>query len=522
MALHHWLDASARARASHTAVEEPEGGSICYHDLAALADRVRDRLVAMGVRPGDRVGLFIPKSIDTVAGIFGAMKAGAAYVPVDPTAPATRNAYIFANCQVKVALVEAKLVDGLRKELAANNWSPIIIPIDQSVGMGGKATRAALDHLDKEGKAPGAKTHEPGADDLAYILYTSGSTGKPKGVMLSQENAKVFVDWCSDHLKPRAEDRFSSHAPFHFDLSILDIYTPIKHGCTLVLVSEELGKEPGPLAKYIEDKKITVWYSAPSILSLMAQFGNIPALGWKSLRTIIFAGEVFPIVHLRTLKRLAPHCDYWNLYGPTETNVCTYYLLPPGPVPAEKTEPYPIGVTCEHYDELIIDAEGKALGPNDEGELCMAGTGVMQGYWANDELTNKAFVTVGGRRWYKTGDIVNRDAQGQLVYRGRRDRMIKKRGYRVELGEIEACLYQQPNVREAAIVAIPDESAGFMVWAHLSSRDGAKISLIALKKFCSERLPLYMIPDKFVFHESLPKTSTDKTDYQKLKTLSTA
>ncbi len=519
MWLQQWLDASARARPNHPAVEEAGGAAISYAELAALTDRARDRLVALGVKPGDRVGVYIPKTIDTLGAIFGALKAGAAYVPVDPTAPASRNGYIFANCAVRVVFAEASLVPGLQRELAVNGASPVVIPVEGCGG--GGPLRAALDRLEKESPAPEARTHVPKADDLAYILYTSGSTGKPKGVMLSHENAKVFVDWCSDHLKPRADDRFSSHAPFHFDLSILDIYTPIKHGCTLVIVGEDLGKEPAPLAKYIEDKKITVWYSAPSILSLMAQFGNIPALGWKSLRTIIFAGEVFPVVHLRSLKNQAPHCEYWNLYGPTETNVCTYYLLPPGPVPESRAEPYPIGVRCEHYDEIVIDAEGREVARGVEGELCMAGPGVMGGYWGNDELTKNAFVTVNGRRWYKTGDIVALDPEGNWIYRGRRDRMIKKRGYRVELGEIEACLYQHPNVREAAIVAIPDESAGFMVWAHLSSRDGAKISLIALKKFCSERLPLYMIPDKFQFHDSLPKTSTDKTDYQRLKALST-
>lgn len=518
MWLHQWLDASARSRPDHPAVEEGSGASITYRDFAALTDRVRDRLVAMGVRPGDRVGVYIPKTIDTLGVTFGALKAGAAYVPVDPTAPASRNGYIFANCQVKVAFVESTLVPTLQKELAANDASPVIVALE-GCGGGGPLS-AALDRLDREAPPPEARTHNPGPDDLAYILYTSGSTGKPKGVMLSHENAKVFVDWCSAHLKPRPDDRFSSHAPFHFDLSILDIYTPLKHGCTLVIVGEDLGKEPAPLAKYIEDKRITVWYSAPSILSLMAQFGNIRDLGWKRLRTIIFAGEVFPIVHLRSLKAQAPHCDYWNLYGPTETNVCTYYKLPGGAVPESKAEPYPIGVRCEHYEEIVLDADCRPAPPGVEGELCMGGPGVMKGYWGNAELTEKAFATVDGVRWYRTGDIVSRDAEGQWVYRGRRDRMIKKRGYRVELGEIEACLYQHPNVREAAIVAIPDEAAGFMVWAHLASRDGQKISLIALKKFCSERLPLYMIPDKFQFHEALPKTSTDKTDYQRLKAMS--
>jgi acyl-coenzyme A synthetase/AMP-(fatty) acid ligase len=283
-----------------------------------------------------------------------------------------------------------------------------------------------------------------------------------------------------------------------------------------VLIGEEIGKEPLALAELIARERITVWYSTPSILSLLAQYGKLETRDYSSVRMVLFAGEVFPIVHLRAVKELWPRPRYFNLYGPTETNVCTWYEVPPR-IPAERTEPFPIGKVCSHLQGLVVDERDREVARGAEGELCIRGAGVTQGYWNLPENNQRAFLQrPDGSRWYRTGDLVVEEGDFDFRFLGRKDRMVKKRGYRVELGEIEACLYRHPQVREAAVVAIPDPELGLKVRAHLATRDGQRLSIIELKKFCSGLLPKYMIPDAFSFHAELPKTSTDKLDYQRL------
>jgi amino acid adenylation domain-containing protein len=391
---------------------------------------------------------------------------------------------------------------------------PRILEIDGSGG--GQPLRTALDLVEDETPASPADVAPSSSGDLAYILYTSGSTGAPKGVMLTLGNAMSFIDWCSETFEPTTSDRFSSHAPFHFDLSILDIYVPVKHGATLVLISEEVGKNPFQLASLIAEEKISSWYSTPSVLNLLTQYGKLDQHDYTSLRRVIFAGEVFPVKHLRELKRFLPSPRYYNLYGPTETNVCTFHEIR-GPIEDERARPFPIGKACSHYQIKVVDERGQDVTPGKEGELYASGLGVMRGYWNLNEQTASTFLEdSSGRRWYKTGDIVFVNENGDFVFVGRRDRMVKRRGYRVELGEIEVGLYSHPSVAEAAVVALSDPDEGVRIRAFLSFRGETPPSIVDMKSFCADKLPAYMIPDLFTFREFLPKTSTDKIDYQKL------
>ena len=512
--LHAMLDAVARARTDHVAVEDPPDGRISYRELAALSDRLRDRLVALGVKRGDRVGVYVRKSIDAVVAQMGAMKAGAAYVPVDPSAPAWRCSYILNDCSVRAVVIEEQYRAGFEDETGKLGAAvPALVAIEGSGG--GGPLRAALERMDAVSRAAVAATVASDPDDLAYILYTSGSTGKPKGVMLTHRNALAYVDWLSDTFAPRESDRFSSHAPFHFDLSILDLYLCFKHGGTLVLIGSEIGREPMGLARLIAERKLTIWYSAPSILSVLAEFGKLERFDFSSLRIVFFAGEVFPVKYLRLIKAQWPHPRYVNMYGPTETNVCTWYEVPVA-VPESRKDPYPIGKVCSNLAGKVVDENGRDLTPDAEGELVISGPNVMQGYWNLPDQTARAFLTdAAGVRWYRTGDIVVLDDAADYVFVGRRDRMVKRRGHRVELGEIEAGLYRHDGIREAAVVARPEEG-GVRIRAFIAMKQGHQGSIIDLKRFSAANLPSSMIPDDFVFLETLPKTSTDKTDYQRL------
>jgi acyl-coenzyme A synthetase/AMP-(fatty) acid ligase len=281
------------------------------------------------------------------------------------------------------------------------------------------------------------------------------------------------------------------------------------------VISEELGKSPEELAAFIAANQLTVWYSTPSILGLLTQFGNLHGRDCRSLRLVLFAGEVFPVKHLREVTRQWPWADYYNLYGPTETNVCTFARIPL-PVPDERTLAYPIGIPCAHCETRVLDETGAEVQPGEDGLLYVAGPSVFLGYWNRPEQNASVFLERDGRQWYNTGDVVRLNSDG-YVYLGRRDRMVKRRGYRIELGEIERGLYQHPAIREAAVLGIPDDLAGLRIIAYLSSRDPVHPSIIEMKSFCAQHLPSYMSPDVFQFLDSLPRTSTDKIDYQGLR-----
>jgi amino acid adenylation domain-containing protein len=514
MAITHlaeYLERSARALPDRTAVVDPGGFSITYGQLNDRADALAAFLTSRGVQRGDRVGLIVPKGVDSVTALYAIMKAGAAYVPVDPTGPPERARRILSDCRVSAVVVHDTLLGAVPAEEALR--AVISVGGDGEQVVGQHHTTAFEDAL---ANAPRGEPLPRAAGDLAYILYTSGSTGMPKGVMLTHENAVSFVEWCSETFHPTDDDRFSSHAPFHFDLSVLDLYLSAKHGSALYLISEELGKDPRSLSQFIAENRLTIWYSTPSILTLLLQFGRLETHDCSALRIVFFAGEVFPVKHLRELQKRWPQPVYYNLYGPTETNVCTFARIPEH-IPDDRQTPYPIGFACSHCTPLVLDADGADVASGGEGLLYMSGPSVFQGYWNRPVENGAAFIERDGLRWYNTGDVVVWNPAEGFVYLGRRDRMVKRRGYRIELGEIERALYLHPSVREAAVVAVPHEETGVLIVAFLSSHGDEPLSIIGLKTFCASHLPPYMSPDRFVIRDRLPRTSTDKVDYQALR-----
>jgi len=515
--LHHLLTEAADQDSAALAVVDPRA-ALTYGQLERESNRVAHTLRAAGVHPGDRVGLFLPKSVEAIVGIYGILKSGAAYVPLDPFAPAPRLAYITRNCDVR-CLITSREKEAAWGELVAAG-SPIdsllVLDAERDIAPPAEGIRC----LGRPAVAAAPDTPPPAeaiSEDLAYILYTSGSTGQPKGVMLSHLNALTFVRWCHAYFGTGAADRLSNHAPLHFDLTILDIYVAALAGARLVVVPPEMSVFPIQLARFIEEHGITVWYSVPSVLTLLVLHGGLAPGRLASLRHVIFAGEVFPTKHLRSLMRVLPHAQFTNLYGPTETNVCTYYRVPA--LSDDQTEPIPIGRAIEDVEVFAITDGGRPASPGEVGELYVRGTTVAYGYWGDPEKTARGFLPnpVGPAqdRTYRTGDLVRQNAEGDYLFLGRRDHQIKSRGYRIEIGDIEASLYAHPDVAECAVIPIPDEVVGNRLKAFIAARS-ASLAGEELARFCATLLPKYMVPEAFEFLPTLPKTSTGKVDRQAL------
>ncbi|MEZ4732227.1 MAG: amino acid adenylation domain-containing protein [Caldilineaceae bacterium] len=517
------LTGSARRYPDNLAVVH-EQRSYTYHELDAASNCVAHQLRTAGVVRGDRVGLYLEKSLEAVAALFGILKVGATYVPLDPAAPAQRIAYIIANCQMKALVSTIAKAAALQEALTAQDHRPAVIATDDEMVV--RAQRTPAHQPVRRQNSAGGELVEPLPDpgtietDLAYILYTSGSTGNPKGVMISHRAALTFVDWACATFDVQPTDRVSNHAPFHFDLSTFDLFATIKAGGTVVLVPPMLSVFPLNLAKFIAEQRITIWYSVPSALTRLVLYGNLAQFDLSHLRTILFAGEVFPVKYLRQLMALIPHAGYHNLYGPTETNVCTWYTVPP--LDPERTEPISIGKGCANSEILVLNEQDQLTAPGEIGELCVRGPGLMTGYWGLPERTAQSLTPyvryphLGAEPIYRTGDLVKEESDGNYTYLGRRDNQIKSRGYRIELGEIETALYSHPDIEEAAVIPIPDEEIGNQIKAFVVLRNGQALTRNQVDAFCAAHLPKYMAPHQVEFCHTLPKTSTGKVDKTKL------
>jgi amino acid adenylation domain-containing protein len=515
--LQHGLEHAADTHADRVAVVDGNR-SLTYGELDGRANQVARLLLELGVTRGDRVGLYLDKSLESVVAVYGALKAGAVYVPLDPQAPAPRLSYIARDCDLRLLLTGAE---------KAQNWPELLshgAPLDHLVVLNAceidqemtsalhVADRGALDA--QEGSAPPLPAI---GFDLAYILYTSGSTGQPKGVTLSHVNGLAFVEWAVEEFEVHDDDRLSSHAPLHFDLSIFDLFAASTAAATLVLVPAQTSFFPVEVVRFIERNEIGIWYSVPSILNMLVLRGNLTVGRLPSLRTVLFAGEVFPARYLRQLMAALPGVRFSNLYGPTETNVCTWYDV--APIPESQTEPIPIGRAITGVEVRAITEDGRPAGVGEVGELYVRGPTVMQRYWGDPDRTSRSLVEgvfPGSARdlAYRTGDLVRERPDGNYDLLGRRDHQIKTRGYRVELGDIESTLLAHADVVECAVTAVPDPVVTNRIKAYVVA--GAALTESDLIEFCASRLPRHMIPETFDFRSTLPKTSTGKIDRQVL------
>lgn len=491
--------------------------SLSYRELDVITDKLAALLIERGLKRGDRAAIYFPKSIESIVAIHGILKVGGVYVPLDPNAPPNRLSYIIQNCGILCLLVSAKTAAKLPEVFPGENPVQFVVVTDAGLDEAVNLTVPVVRWNEVLARPHGELAPVLSIEsDLAYILYTSGSTGVPKGVMISHRASLTFVNWACEMFQLRPDDRNSSHAPLQFDLSIFDIFATLKAGAAMVLVPDLLSTFPVRLADWISSQKISVWYSVPSILSMLVLRGHLERLTFPNLRTVLFAGEVFPVKYLRDLMAALPDVEFYNLYGPTETNVITYYKVPP--LEPDRVKPIPIGRACANTDLFALTEDGQVVSrPDQVGELCARGPILAEGYWGDAEKTAKSFVqNVLQPNFrdcvYKTGDLVTPDEQGNFEFLGRRDHMVKSRGYRIELGEIETVLYSHCDVKEAAALGIPDELIGNRIVAFVVLNEPGACTAEGLQRYCAERIPAYMVPEAVEFRNDLPKTSTGKAD----------
>lgn len=488
------------------------GAELSYAQLSQNSNQIAHHLLACGVKRGDRVGIYLPKGLNAIAAAYGIMKAGAAYVPLDPLAPIHRVALVIEDCDIQVVVTGPSKQSDLEEVVQRAPSLKHVVGIDVSELAGIESQSWDQLYSIQPKTIPDLQVVE---DDLAYILYTSGSTGVPKGIMHTHRSGLSFAEWAADCYGLVPEDIISNHAPMHFDLSTFDYFASHIAGATTVIIPEAITKFPANMAKLIEDEGISVWYSVPFALIQILLRGGLQARDLSSLRWLLFAGEPFPTKHLRSLMAELPNVKFSNLYGPTETNVCTFYHLP-DELPTSN-EPIPIGIPCRNIEAVIVDENDDVVPPGQTGELLIRGGVVMRGYWGQPKKTRAGFyyrkIADGlEHAFYRTGDLVSQRPDGNLMYYGRKDRQVKTRGYRVELDEIETSLMSNKAVEQVAVYTIPDGEGSNIIQAAAVLRSDQSVTAKELLDYVAGQLPPYAVPVSLQILEALPRTSTGKID----------
>jgi amino acid adenylation domain-containing protein len=485
--------------------------SLSYTELQAKSRQLANLLIKIGVKPGDRVGIFCGKSIELPVAVFGILGAGAAYVPLDPTLPPARVDSLIADCGITVLITDTHRIRALQK---TNAELTVAIGLDEDTDLSYRCIDWETVFTQPDQK-PEVEV-DPGS--LAYIIYTSGSTGEPKGIMHTHSSAMAFAQAAAHTYELTELDRLSNFPPLHFDQSIFDFFSgPLAGACT-VIITEDVMRFSANLAELIELERLTVWYSVPMPLTRMIIDGVLEHRDLSSVRWILYGGETYPPKYLRQLLELFPAATISNVYGPTETNQCTVFnFSTPDEVPDEGV---PIGPPWQWATVRVADpddVQGPCIG---EGELLVSSPTMMAGYWGGRFPEVFVDVEEGGvtQRYYRTGDIVSEDADGQLFFRGRNDRLIKSRGQRVDLDDIEGTLSSLDGVAEAAVFTAPGDDGSAQVHAALTPADSFSSDrqiMIELQSLLSPAA----VPVRILVLDAFPRTTSGKIDRRALATL---
>jgi amino acid adenylation domain-containing protein len=514
--LHDLLTRAAAATPEACVIESVE--PLTYGQLDARSTTLSRLLVDCGAGPGVPIALCVEKGAGALVAIFAILKSGSCYVPLDPRAPSLRLAAILSQAAPVAAVVDGAGAVAIEAASSGDGSALAILRVDGTADAAADAAAAAAAAA-AFGRATPPTTGASG-EDPAYILFTSGSTGVPKGVALSHRAALAFVESCLRTFGVTGADRVSSHASLTFDLSIFDVFVAVAAGATIVPITGSALVFPQTLADLIDDREISVWYSVPFALVQLIERGGLERRRFERLRTVLFAGEPLAVAHLRTLMRHWSGARFFNLYGPTETNAVTWYEA--GAAQLDTLPELPIGRPWPDYEIRILDQAQREVAPGEPGELCVRSPTTMSGYWRAPQASAAAFTSLPvdwspvPQPFYRTGDTV-RERDGLLWFLGRRDGMVKIRGGRVELGEVEAVLRRHPQVAEVAAFALPHDQLGAeLVAVATAVHAGDAPRPRDLLAFCADHLPAYMRPGRVELLGSLPRTTTGKLDRQAL------
>jgi amino acid adenylation domain-containing protein len=522
--LHQSVSEQAEKRGEAVAVAMNEQ-RLTYGELEQSSTRLGRLLRDAGCKKGDRVCFLLPKSPVAVETILGILKADCVYVPLDPSSPAPRLAGMIASCEPRCLLATgptAPLLEDVCGILDhATGALPSIGWMDPTGGRAKSPVRATFSVSDLAGYSTEPLHYRSTAGDPAYILFTSGSTGIPKGVVITHSNVFHFVQWATRHFGIGPSDRLSGHSPFHFDLSVFDLFGTFASGAQLHLVPPELNLLPSKLMDFMRRAELTQWFSVPSLLAYVSKFDVLDFNDLPTLKRLLWCGEVFPTPALIYWMKRLPHVTFTNLYGPTEATVASsFYTVPE--CPHEPTREIPIGTPCDGEGLLVLNEALQPVANGEEGDLYIRGVGLSPGYWRDPDKTRSVFLSDPARgdpsdRIYKTGDRARIGEAGLVYFRGRTDFQIKSRGHRIELGEIEVALATVEGVRESAVVAISTEGfEGAVICCAYVPASSAQVTPSSLRKDLGKALPQYMLPSRWTAMDALPRNTSGKIDRRRL------
>ena len=473
-----------------------EEQQLTYRELNQRANQLAHYLQTLGVKPEVLVGICVERSINMVVGLLGILKAGRAYLPLDPTYPTERLAYMLSDSQPMVLLTQQHLIESLPSEHTArivcldSDWSAIAN--ESKKNLASKVT----------------------AENIAYVIYTSGSTGTPKGAMNTHRGIHNRLCWMQSEYQLNSSDRVIQKTPFSFDVSVWEFFWTLMTGATMVVAKPEGHKDSNYLVNLIAQQQITTIHFVPSMLQVFLQDSDLERC--NSLKRVVCSGEALPFeLTKRFFERL--DCQLHNLYGPTEAAIdVTYWQCQP----EGDLQVVPIGRPIANTQTYILDKHLQPVPIGVSGELHIAGVGLARGYFNRRQLTQQKFIpnpfsNEPGARLYKTGDKARYLPNGEIEFLGRLDRQVKIRGFRIELGEIESVLNSHAQVQQAVVVVREDNPGNKRLIAYVVSKKGS-LSNSRLRENFQQRLPNYMVPSAFVMLDTLPLTPNGKVDRQAL------